>query len=57
MCTLQAAVAFILAHPYGEPRIMSSYAFDSADQGPPNDDKENIISPSINEVISIRIVF
>ncbi|KPI99289.1 Alpha-amylase 4N [Papilio xuthus] len=45
----KAAVAFMLAHPYGVPRIMSSYAFHSTDQGPPSDDKENIISPSINE--------
>ncbi|XP_013183225.1 alpha-amylase [Amyelois transitella] len=44
----KAAIAFILAQPYGIPRIMSSYFFDKSDQGPPNDRKENIISPSIN---------
>ncbi|XP_068633517.1 alpha-amylase 2-like [Battus philenor] len=45
----KAAIAFILAHPYGEPRIMSSYIFDTREQGPPNDDNENIISPTINK--------
>ncbi|MEV6495484.1 carbohydrate-binding module family 20 domain-containing protein, partial [Actinoplanes sp. NPDC051633] len=29
------AQAFLLAHPYGVPQVMSSYAFSSADQGPP----------------------
>nr|AAG23133.1 alpha-amylase [Diabrotica virgifera virgifera] len=29
------AIAFMLAHPYGTTRLMSSYAFDSHDQGPP----------------------
>jgi alpha-amylase len=28
-------MVFMLAHPYGKPRIMSSYAFTNADQGPP----------------------
>lgn len=27
------AVAFMLAHPYGVPRVMSSFAFDDTDQG------------------------
>lgn len=27
---------FLLAHPYGTPRIMSSYFFEEADQGPPS---------------------
>ncbi|KAM3962660.1 LOW QUALITY PROTEIN: alpha-amylase 4N [Aphomia sociella] len=45
----KAAIAFMLAHPYGEPRLMSSYFFNSSDQGPPNDSNENIISPSINK--------
>jgi len=31
------AVAFMLAWPYGQPRVMSSYAFDHNDQGPPGD--------------------
>ncbi len=31
------ATVFMLAHPYGYPQVMSSYAFDSSDQGPPAD--------------------
>merc|ERR1712232_324446 len=31
----QLASIFMLAHPYGYPKIMSSYYFDSHDQGPP----------------------
>lgn len=27
------AVAFMLAHPFGVPRVMSSFAFDNKDQG------------------------
>ncbi|XP_062536174.1 alpha-amylase 2-like [Armigeres subalbatus] len=42
------ANAFMLAHPFGIPRIMSSFAFDSSDQGPPQDGEGNLISPSIN---------
>ncbi|KAL4707764.1 hypothetical protein ACJJTC_001710 [Scirpophaga incertulas] len=45
----KAAIAFMLAHPYGEPRIMSSYAFENSEQGPPTDNKEDILSPTINE--------
>lgn len=30
------AVGFMLAWPYGIPRVMSSYYFDSHDQGPPH---------------------
>lgn len=41
------AVAFTLAHPYGTPRIMSSYAFDNTDQGPPQNNG-NIISPEFD---------
>jgi alpha-amylase len=29
------ATAFMLAHPYGYPQVMSSYAFSNTDQGPP----------------------
>ena len=29
------AVAFMLAYPYGYPMVMSSYAFDDGDEGPP----------------------
>nr|ABC68516.1 alpha-amylase [Blattella germanica] len=42
------AVAFMLAYPYGYPRVMSSFSFDNSDQGPPQDGNGNIISPSIN---------
>ncbi|NER82846.1 MAG: ATPase [Leptolyngbya sp. SIO1D8] len=31
------AKVFMLAHPYGKPRIMSSYQFTESDQGPPAD--------------------
>ena len=31
------AMVFMLAHPYGHPRIMSSYAFTDSEQGPPAD--------------------
>lgn len=40
------AIAFMLAHPYGTTRIMSSYSFDSNDQGPPNDGNGNIAGPT-----------
>lgn len=43
------AVAFMLAHTYGLPQIMSSFAFDFPDQGPPADSQNNIISPVIND--------
>ena len=41
------AVAFMLAHPYGYPRLMSSYNFSTADQGPPNVNGD-ILSPHVN---------
>jgi alpha-amylase len=41
------AVAFMLAFPYGYPRIMSSYFFNDTDQGPPRDVNDNILSPNI----------
>ncbi|OXU24746.1 hypothetical protein TSAR_000075 [Trichomalopsis sarcophagae] len=43
------AVAFMLAHPYGIPRVMSSFEFSDFENGPPADSKGNIISPKINE--------
>ncbi|XP_053610130.1 alpha-amylase 2-like isoform X2 [Plodia interpunctella] len=46
----RAAIAFMLSQPYGITRIMSSYFFDTSDQGPPEDYNENIISPTINGV-------
>lgn len=42
------AIAFMLSYPYGITRIMSSFAFEHADQGPPADSSGNIISPGIN---------
>ncbi|XP_055372787.1 alpha-amylase 1-like, partial [Condylostylus longicornis] len=39
------ATAFMLSHPYGIKRIMSSYQFNSTDQGPPADENDNILSP------------
>lgn len=36
------ANAFMLAHVYGLPRIMSSFEFESEDQGPPADTNQNI---------------
>ncbi|KAG7308847.1 hypothetical protein JYU34_006103 [Plutella xylostella] len=44
----KGAIAFMLAHPYGEPRVMSSYYFSNKERGPPSDNQENIISPIIN---------
>ncbi|XP_066583893.1 alpha-amylase 1-like [Prorops nasuta] len=41
------AVALMLAHPYGIPRVMSSFAFESFNNGPPADAAGNIISPII----------
>lgn len=34
--TYRIANYFMLAHPYGVPKVMSSYYFDSHDQGPPS---------------------
>ncbi|XP_055551424.1 alpha-amylase B-like [Wyeomyia smithii] len=39
------ASTFMLAFPYGTPRIMSSYDFSNAYQGPPADMYGNVISP------------
>ncbi|KAI8436620.1 hypothetical protein MSG28_010127 [Choristoneura fumiferana] len=44
----KAAIAFMLAHPYGEPQLMSSFDFTNTEAGPPMDSSGNIISPSIN---------
>jgi alpha-amylase len=42
------ATAFNLAHTYGYPRIMSSFAFDNTDAGPPADGSGNTVSPGFN---------
>ncbi|CAB3261279.1 unnamed protein product [Arctia plantaginis] len=41
------AVAFMLAYSYGNPRIMSSFKFENPDVGPPMDENQRILSPSI----------
>lgn len=51
----KAAIAFMLAHPYGEPQLMSSFAFTNTEAGPPQDNNGNIISPSINSVSNITV--
>nr|CAD7395053.1 unnamed protein product [Timema cristinae] len=43
------AVAFMLSWSYGFPRIMSSFAFQNSDTGPPHDEKQNILSVPIKE--------
>lgn len=42
------ATAFHLAWPYGIARIMSSFAFNDGDQGPPQDWNGNLQSPTFN---------
>jgi alpha-amylase len=44
------AAAFMLAHPHGgnHPRVMSSFAFDDPNIGPPQDNDENIVSRGID---------
>ncbi|CAH1116249.1 unnamed protein product [Phaedon cochleariae] len=42
------ANAFMLAHPYGIPKVMSSFDFNSRNQGPPKDSDENLVSPEVN---------
>ncbi|KAJ2948964.1 hypothetical protein O0L34_g5903 [Tuta absoluta] len=44
----KGAIAFMLAHPYGQPQLMSSFSFSDSEAGPPMDNSGNIISPSIN---------
>ncbi|KAG8228003.1 hypothetical protein J437_LFUL007976 [Ladona fulva] len=43
------AVAFMLAWPYGEPRLMSSFQFNSSEAGPPHDKRGDILPVTINE--------
>ncbi|CAI5451676.1 unnamed protein product [Caenorhabditis angaria] len=48
----QLAVAFMLAWPYGYPRVMSSYYFSFSDQSPPNAGASNeyaTTSPTFND--------
>lgn len=53
----KAAIAFMLAHPHGEPQMISSFDFTNTEAGPPMDSNENIISPSINSVSQITAFF
>lgn len=46
------ASAFMLAHPFGTPRVMSSFSFSDTDQGPPTTDGTNIASPQFNSDLS-----
>lgn len=46
----KGAIAFMLAHPYGVPQLMSSFDFWDTEAGPPQDGNGNIRSPSINSV-------
>nr|CAD7267363.1 unnamed protein product [Timema shepardi] len=43
------AVAFMLSWSYGFPRIMSSFAFQNSDTGPPHDEEQNILSVPVRE--------
>ena len=47
---VQLATAFMLAHPYGVPRIMSSYEYNRANnwEGPPHNGDFSIKDVSIN---------
>jgi alpha-amylase len=42
------ANAFMLAHTYGLPRLMSSFEFTTNDQGPPADGNHNIVGRVVN---------
>ncbi|XP_043481345.1 alpha-amylase A-like [Leptopilina heterotoma] len=42
------AQAFMLAHPYGDARVMSSFEFTDPNAGPPADENGNLESPIIN---------
>ena len=42
------ATAFHLAWPYGIPRLMSSFAFEDRDVGPPRDGAGNIVAPTFD---------
>ena len=42
------AVAFMLAYPYGYPRLMPSFFLDDQDQGPAHDYSGNNVSQTLN---------
>lgn len=41
------ANAFMLAHTYGLPRVMSSYEFETLEQGPPHDENHHIVGRTL----------
>ncbi|XP_045460786.1 alpha-amylase-like [Harmonia axyridis] len=43
------AVAFMLAHPYGTGRVMSSFDFVDSETSPPHDSEGNLISPGFRD--------
>uniref|UniRef100_A0A1B0EY83 alpha-amylase n=1 Tax=Lutzomyia longipalpis TaxID=7200 RepID=A0A1B0EY83_LUTLO len=43
------AIAFLLAHPFGNPLLNSDYEWTDPNEGPPMDDDQNILSPVINK--------
>lgn len=52
----KGAIAFMLAHPYGEPQLMSSFSFSDTEAGPPMNHAQDILSPSINPVSIFSIM-
>lgn len=46
------ANAFMLAHPYGIPKIMSSFSFKDRNDAPPEDAEGNLLSPDRNPNIA-----
>ncbi|CAG0902207.1 unnamed protein product [Darwinula stevensoni] len=42
------AISYMLAYPYGFTRVMSSYFFESTDEGPPHDGNYNTLDVTIN---------
>jgi alpha-amylase len=46
------AQAFFLAYPYGVARVMSSFQFDSDQEGPPHDNNYNILPVQFNQDLS-----
>lgn len=43
------ANVFMLSHPYGTPRVMSSFDYERNDQGPPSDEDGNIVGRMLDE--------
>jgi hypothetical protein len=49
--TYTSAMVFSLAHPYGTPTILSSYAFSTYDQGAPSSGEQRILSSVLTQVV------